>query len=275
MREAWSQLEQAWRDTLVHRAEAAAFGPLSLLYGVPHAEDEVPENSWAEVLKLNAYGTRGNFDTVFKSTEAALAHLNVKVPGYVESASPAILRANNVWPANIVNRLIRKGDKIYFSKSLLSPSQLAVVEQGSFYWDEPTESSTRQDYVFEVLPFVIHERSPGRVITSDPDAADFFTAGSVCLFEVILFAQPDLVFVPKTWLQAPTTYETPEDVATVEGVPFGGAVLSGETGIGNPSGFGPHPLYAYDSVIFPKTARTMSSTMAASVEYRILMNPPV
>jgi hypothetical protein len=269
VREAWSQFEQAWRDTLIHKAEAAAFPPICDLYGVTYPVAEVPESGWAGVLKLNAYGSRGSFETVFGSTEVLLSHLNQKIPGSVSSSSPHVLVANGVWPADSVNRFIRKGSKLYFTKQLLTPSRLAVVSEESFYWDSPSEEAGTHSYIFELLPFTISERQPGRVADSAGTSESFTAGDGGCLFEVTVFAPPG-VAVPKTWLQSPVDYTDPADVYTVEGVPYGGSTLGQESDLGNPSGTGPYPLYAYDRVIFPQTAKAISATMAASVEYRLI-----
>jgi hypothetical protein len=288
MREAWSQFEQAWRDTLVHKAEAAAFQPLCKLYGVPQPKGELLETGWSGVLSAVAFGSRGNFETTFSITESAFSQFKIKVYGYVDSATPDVLvSTSQAWPSDIVNRYIRKGDKLYFSESRLSPSELKVVSLETFYWDAPSEPAGVNNYVFEILPFVIHERSPGRVFERDPTIpipealeegqpefpTEVFSAGEPCLFEVVLFSgtTPE---PPITWLQAPSDYSIPEQVATAEGVAFGGAILAGETERGNPNKSGPYPLYAYDGLIFPLASKTLSATLAAGVEYRVVLNPP-
>jgi hypothetical protein len=282
VRETWSQFEQAWRDTVVHKAEAAAFQPLCRFYGVPQPVGEILEPGWAQVLKLVAYGSKGNFETTYRATEAAFSQFNQKVDGHVDSAAPSVLVAPGGWPANVVNRLIRKKDKLYFSKSLTSSTELEVVDMPTLYWDAPEEPDGVNLYTFEILPFVVNERSPGLIVTTrtaleniygESTAEDFFTKGEHCLFEVILFVNS--VRPPMTWLQRPTSYASPASVLTQDDVPYGGALLSNESDKGNAAGKGPHPLYAYDGLIFPLAAKTLSSTLASAVEYRVLLSPPI
>jgi hypothetical protein len=290
MREAWSQFEQAWRDTLVHNAEAAAFQPLCRLYGVPRPVGEILEEAWSGVLTTVAFGSRGNFETTFRVTESAFSQLNVKIYGHVDSSAPDVLvSTSQPWPDNIENRYIRKGKNIYFSETKLSQSQLKVVSLKTAYWDAPSEPDAGvNNYVFEVLPFVIHERSPGRIFERDPTIpipesleegqlnfpSEVFTSGDHCLFEVVLFTEL-IRKPPMTWLQAPSNYSSLETVTTKEGVPFGGAILLEEFERGNPNKSGPYPLYAYDGLVFPLASKTLSSTLAAGVEYRVRLNPPV
>lgn len=277
MRGMWSQMEDAWRDTLVHRAEGTALQDLASLYGVPVPVTETTPDNWSGVLKPIAYGSRGSFQTTFEALKAAFSFLNIKVPGYVEeSSSPQVLNSTaGDWPSSSLNRLILKGDKVLFSVGYLNgdKTKLVVADRGTHYWDAPSSDlSGNVDYTFEILPFVVHERSPGRISESEE-----FTIGEECLVEVIFFTTGK-TDIPKSWLYQPTAYGTPgtphSSVPTPEWLPYGTQALASETVLGNPTGTGPYALYAFSGFVFPGITSSLKNTLAASVELRSVLNPP-
>jgi hypothetical protein len=446
VRLSWSQFEQALRDTLVHKAEGEAFIKLCKLYGIAQPIQEIPdEGTWAEVLEAVAYGSRGNFDVVFKMVESTLSGLNQELVCIIQETSPGsfcLFRPAGFGSKPPVNRLVRKGGKLFFTGHVLEedafsrPIRISLAPKTS-YWSAPTsEDVSAAEESITLLPFVVYERNPGRIIArmaepiyapvglpsavtqftvlkpsllkagdpvrlfnnSDPDlyveatvasapsggyipgdpvygivtleqpvdvaelvGATFnsvvsvsderFTVGEECLFEVALFSS-DQTDIPASWLQdqlagydavavqhvlgttfiqisisegyvsgdnfyAPgisvgaTVYvynistknyvsrtiadidiqsttvrlqlnssvpqvdfpsantwiliRTPE---SPQDLPAGCQVLESELVLGNPDGAGPHPFYLYDGGLLPATAKTLSSTLAASVELK-------
>ncbi len=277
MRGLWSQSEEAWRDTLVHRAEGTAFDDLSRLYGIPRPTAEIPEYNWRGVLSQLAYGRRGTFQDTYVALQKAFAFLNEEVVVEIQYSSGIIL-VGAALALSHQNRLVKIGERIFFTQELAGAT-LRLVPIGSLYWDAGTEDAYNEiqgETVIQVLPFVVHERTPGRVVDfdleGDPVGSDEFSTGEGCLVELIFFVTQESL-VPKTWLQDPD-YAIEADVYTATGVPYGGQALTDETVIGNPEGTGPHPLYAYDGDIYTSASRIFSSTLAASVELKAILNPP-
>lgn len=284
MRALWSQMEEAWRDTLVHRAEGSAFRRQGVLHGIEHPEAEISEANWRGVLHTLAYGRRGTFQDTYRALEYAFAADNRSVEGYVDSTNPFWLVANDPadWGTDdeLVNRLVRVGDQLLFTVER-SGASMKVAPMGTLFWDKPTWAHTGvESLTFTVLPFVVHIRQPGRV-----PGTDDFTTGEECLVEVIYFEQDDTT-IPVTYLIEPADYGEPGagegdppvdpgDVETPAGIPIRGEALADETVVGYPDTTGPFPLYAYDGTAFPAATTQLSRTLAASVELRVMFNPPL
>jgi hypothetical protein len=283
MRSLWSQFEEAWRDTLVHKAEGSAFEELTSLYGLPRPRAEIPEANWRGVLSALAYGRRGTFQDTYVALQKAFSFLNERLEGWVViSQNLGVTLSGPTWEARHVNRLVSVGGRLFFTKAIFETVKMELVPISTQYWEgslvpnnEETNKLTEVSY-FEVLPFVVHERTPGRVIDfdaeGDPAGSDEFSKGETCLVELIMFVDQENL-IPKTWLQDPD-YAVEADVFTADGVPYGGQALTSEIEIGDPSGAGPHPLYAYDNLVYSLTGRILSTSLAASVELRIIRNPP-
>lgn len=287
MRALWSQMEEAWRDTLVHRAEGTAFRDLARTYGVPVPQGfEIPELNWRRVLHTLAYGSRGTFQATYDASRLAFSFLDVKITGnlvFFNTGLPGTERLSIIstqWQSKHVNRLVRIGDELFFTDNYTALSdEMELVKVKTLYWsaaDSKAWERHRGATEFFVLPFVVHERTPGRLIdynvAGQPEGSDTFTSGDGCLFELIFFeSQQDLI--PKTWLLDPD-YTSEPAVYTPVSVPYGGNALTEETVIGNPYNTGPHPLYAYDTDIYKGTSRIFSSTLASAVEFLAVLNPP-
>jgi hypothetical protein len=287
MRALWSQMEEAWRDTLVHRAEGTAFRDLARIYGLPIPPGlEVPELNWRKVVHTLAYGSRGIFQATYDATQRAFSFLDFKITGnlvFFNTGLPGTERLSIIstqWQSKHVNRLVRIGDELFFTDNYTALSdEMELVKVKTLYWsaaDSKAWERHRGATEFFVLPFVVHERTPGRLIdynvAGQPEGSDTFTSGDGCLFELIFFeSQQDLI--PKTWLLDPD-YTSEPAVYTPVSVPYGGNALTEETVIGNPYNTGPHPLYAYDTDIYKGTSRVFSSTLAAAVEFLAILNPP-
>lgn len=289
MRALWSQMEEAWRDTLVHRAEGSAFRSLARLYGIPIPPGrEIPEANWRKVLTTLAYGSRGTFQATYEAAQHAFSFLDVKITGnlvFFNTGLPGTERLSIIspdWQPRHVSRLVRIGDELFFTEGFNAPSteEMELVKVKTLYWsaaDAKAWEKHKGTTEFFVLPFVAHERTPGRLIdynlAGQPDGSDAFTSGEGCLFELIFFeSQQDLI--PKTWLLSPDDYSDLPSVETPVGIPYGGNILEDEVSIGNPYNTGPHPLYAYDTDIYKASSRIFSSTLAASVQFLAILNPP-
>jgi len=280
-------MEEAWRDTLVHRAEGTAFRDLARIYGVPVPQgSEIPELNWRRVLHTLAYGSRGTFQATYDAARLAFSFLDVKITGnlvFFNTGLPGTERLSIIstqWQSKHVNRLVRIGDELFFTDNYTALSdEMELVKVKTLYWsaaDSKAWERHRGATEFFVLPFVAHERTPGRLIdynvAGQPEGSDTFTSGDGCLFELIFFeSQQDLI--PKTWLLDPD-YTSEPAVYTPVSVPYGGNALTEETVIGNPYNTGPHPLYAYDTDIYKGTSRIFSSTLASAVEFLAVLNPP-
>jgi hypothetical protein len=272
-------MEESWRNTLVTRAEGFALRNLSILYGLPQPIGEIPEANWRGVLSALAYGKRGTFQDTYVAIQRCFDFLaDAFVGDILHENGLVVIESSDIDPLYL-NRLIQIDNKIYFSRRLPTSTKMELVETSTLYWEgaKPANIPVAQDVPVKVLAFVVYERNPGRVITlspsGQPNGTELFTKGEECLFELVLYKNQENL-IPKTWLQNPD-YEVPGTITPpLYNAPYGGAILTSELEFGNPNGGGPYPLYAYSGEVYSQAERILSSTLAASVELRISMNPP-
>lgn len=220
----WSQMEEAWRDTLVHKAVGYAFSRVSNFYGFPFPEDEVSERAWRGALHVEALGRRGTFWATFNALEAAFSDFNEKFTVEIDSASPYVIRRldGNDWETIHNNRYIRTPFGLLFTVGTPSGSpedEMLVSTVGTRYWDAPSydvDTYDETDVPVEVLPFMLYERGPGPITVT----SDNLFEGDPCLLEVSLYPGAVLLEIPPTFLQEEVlTYE-------VSAAPSGDAVFT-------------------------------------------------
>lgn len=219
----WSQMEEAWRDSLVHKSIGYALRTTSDLYGLPWPEDETTERAWRGVLHTQALGRRGTFWTVFQSLEAALSDYNEKITYDIQVAYPYRLSctSGNLFDERHINRYIRTPFGLLFTVGPAAgfPSTyLEVCPVGTRYWDAPSydvDTYEAIDAPGEILPFSLYERSPGPIVVNSDD----YFNGAACLLEVGLFAEA--MQPPETWLAddvgavTVSSFNTSTDVITL------------------------------------------------------------
>lgn len=198
----WSQMEEAWRDTLVHKAEGTAFQLISRFYGFPWPEDEVSERAWRGALHVEALGRRGTFRATFQALESAFSDFNEKATVEISDSLPYVLTRTDggTWDTKHVNRYVRTPFGLLFTVGQPGGTQLTVCPQGTRYWDAPSydvDTYNVTDVPIEILPFVVFERGPGPI----SESSDALYEGAPCLLEVELRAGALLTAIPPTYLQ--------------------------------------------------------------------------
>ncbi len=221
----WSQMEEAWRDTLVHKAVGYALRANSDLYGLPWPEDEVTERAWRGALHVQALGRRGTFWSTFHTLEAGLSDYNEKITFDVDSGDPYVLTRTDggQFTTKHLSRYIRTPFGLLFtvgSAATLPGTEISVCPASSRYWDAPSYDADTYDAEAvpgEILPFVVYERTPGPIIVN----SDVFFDGAPCLFEVALFSEA---------MEPPVTYLQDTDIVTIGSVSTGANTLTASSG---------------------------------------------
>jgi hypothetical protein len=287
MNQLWSNIEQAWRNTLIHQAELEAHDRIASMYGCDRPRGEVGEDEWRHALFHLALGPRGTYATTFEVVRAIFWSRSVVVEGTVDASNPTELVANNVleWPYSgdeMVGKLIEVDGRTLFTVSQAGAT-VTVCDLDTAFWDAPAWDHTGVEAKsFRVLPFVVHVRQPGRVSTYDPSptptipsSATLFTFGERCLYEVIYFDTDEGSLHP--------TYLSPNHALTPSGIPLGGVIMEGTTVVdgvstidsADPDGDGPYPIYLAEPGVFPQATMQLGRSLAASVEALIYLNPQV
>lgn len=243
---AWSHMEEAWRDTLVHKADGYWLREAADFYGLPWPEGEAAARAWRGVLHVEAVGRRGTFWATFWAIEAALSGLNEKFTIEIDSGLPYKIRREDggTFTYEHVNRYVRTPFGLLFTvgpDSGLPDDTLDICPYRTRYWDAPAYDVDTYDATevpAEMLPFVLYERSPGPVSVN----SDEFYEGAPCLVEVVLF-------LSGTPYEVPVTYLLDDALAwRVDGVDTGTDKLTlSESFIVTPPGFPPSEVYQIDS----------------------------
>lgn len=273
MQAAWSQVDQAWRDTLVHAAQGRAFRRLARWFGFTY-QYGIKEGSWRRALRELAYGRRGTKRTTFDVIRHLFRQYDTIVTVEVDPSTPYIL--NFVSGTGLTEfdqthvgryietpygRLWSNGPVLCGNTGPAGSPTLEVETTATHMWDAPAwPFNVPTQFEVRILPFVYYERQREPLDRSQPNWA--YHPGSHCLI--------DVYFVGGITPLVPTTYLQPGGVLTPPDVPLGGNLLVDEFESGDPLGDGPHPLYLVDDNAFAPIREQVQRTLAAGVEIRFL-----
>lgn len=210
----WSQFEEAWRDTLVHKAEGQAFAQKARLHGFPWPQDELSEQAWRGALHPVAYGPRGSLATVYWALEAAFSDYNETIPVYYDAADPYVLNTQAaVWLPKHVNRLFRTKYGLLWSDGNAIGEDTARLVMARFpttYWDGlPTDIPDEEEFDAIMLPFVLRERTPGWV-----NQTNTAYPGIPCEVEVVFYSSELSRYRPTYLCGAITKWQVTASSAT-------------------------------------------------------------
>lgn len=279
MKELWGQTEQAFRDTLVHKAERRALERLGVIYGFERPKTEVSEKAYQSALSEAAYAKRGTKESMFDVIEASMSDYNVtyssltyndSLPDRLFTSDWASLSADaDELALKFLYRYIRTNFGVHlvvrteFQVTVLGNtcSVLHLCPTSHLYYAklDPGESVTLNIYL---LPMVIRETTPGPI---DEDGY-VWSPGEPCVADLLI---TDVVAnaPPPTYLLADGDEDTPV------GMPYGGQLLTDSNVDGNPVGIGPHPIYLYDGGAFGGLTKQLNRLVVFGNEVRIIREP--
>jgi hypothetical protein len=271
MQSAWSQLDQAWRDTLIHTAQVGPFRRLSRWFGFIYQQG-IKEGSWRRALLELAHGRRGTNETTFDVIRHVFRQYDTIVTVEVDPLNPTTLTfvsstGLTAFDQTHVGRYIQTpygrlwsdGPVLCGNFGQAESPTLTVSTTGTQWWQAPAWPFTvTTRFEVRILPFVYYERQPEPI---DRDAPVWqYHPGNHCLI--------DVYFLGNVAPLAPTTYLQNTPVLTPPDVPLGGNLLEDEFEVGDPRGDGPHPLYLVDDEAFAPIRTQIQRTLAAGVEIR-------
>ena len=282
MKEHWGQLEQGFRDTLVHKAERRAILDLGKLYGFERPMVEISEMAHRSALCEAAYARRGTKSSMFDVIENAMADYVVRFPSSVIStAYPNQIIFPNLGvigtdaddiAARFTYRYIRTSYGLHLvERTEAAVSRLPVgatcdvlhlcAYDHPVYWSALPDGAAAQGKI-SLLPFVVRENIPGPI---DDDLVEW-TDGSPCVAEISLIDEV-LSAVPPSYLLVDG------DEGTPVGMPYGSQLLVDSNVDGNPSGVGPHPLYLYDGEGFTGLKAQLQRLMCLGTFLKMVHDP--
>jgi hypothetical protein len=271
MQAAWSQLDQAWRDTLVHAAQGSAFRRLARWYGFIYQQG-IKEGSWRRALRELAFGRRGTRATTFDVLRHVFRQYDVIVTVEVDPAQPdtltfvsstGLVEFDQTHVGRYIEtpygRLWSNGPVLCGNAGPAGSSTLTVEMSATQLWQAPDwPFNVPTQFEVRILPFIYYERQRTPFDRTQPNWT--YHPGQHCLI--------DVYFVGQVVPMAPTTYLQESGVLTPPDVPFGGNLLEDEFEAGDPRGDGPHPLYLVDDEAFAPIRTQVQRTLAAGVEIR-------
>lgn len=266
-----SRIEQAQRETLLHKAEGVAFDELAAFYELARPVTFEREH-WRAGLRAVVFGSRGTASVTHAWLEAVLASLPaLSVAVSLDPAHPQRVTAAAGTPflAKHTSRLVRVvsptfGSRLYWStgpdfsvpgaSDRLELCRLRTARWAAADW---STLAAVENATATVLPFVYIESTPGP-IDQDNIWGGTFT-GAPCLLKV--FLDDELFYVPPTYLQD-------LGAARPVGEPFGGhaqpsAMTQGDQVIG------PFPPYLIDPSQ-PELTALLDVQLPAGVHARVL-----
>lgn len=265
-RGALSQLDRAWRSTLVHRAEAEDLDSLADVYGIPRPR-AVDRASWRKLLGELALGPRG-------LPRGTLAFLVAALDAYHErlavelrpEQSTRLYAAAGAFEQRHVGRWVLVEGEVY---RIVGPADVAATSAGAWvelcdvktaYWRAANWSMRPAPVSAEatVLAFTYETTTPGPIRDDVPRGTYF---GRPANLDVWVW-EDRVGRIPPTFLLEAGADRPP-------GQPLGGHLLEGADVAGDQV-HGPFPIYLWDPQVLTPVEKVLDLLTAAQVTVRFL-----
>ena len=130
-----SQTEEAFRDTLITKAEGAAFDRLARMWGFPRL-GSISISAWRKGLRATALGPRGTPGAIHEAIDGILSGgvVSVTVDQAIANPSRITASAGGPFTADHVGRLVRVAGRLYYSTSFAA-TYLELATVGTALWD--------------------------------------------------------------------------------------------------------------------------------------------
>jgi len=200
---------------LVHKAEGADHDQLARAYSLPRPTG-FPEADWVNALHELALGPRGHPTATFRFIEMALRRYDEQLNVDVHANQPD--RIYGTFSARHLGRLLRYEGALYrVVEGAADFTWLRLVRSGTSAASYPFKSANLievKTQAVRFLPFRVREAGRGPILSetvpefpvtypADPDAVGFVvSAGTSCLYEVLLAPDAVSLLVPATYLRS-------------------------------------------------------------------------
>lgn len=262
-----SKATEAFRDTLVHRAEGLEHDRISGLYGVKRP-GFIPRSSWRQALHATALGPRGMPGGTLKFLEGAFDHLAESFDVDVGPSNPQRITASSGSPfkQKHVDRWVRVDGTLYYVEG---PADVSATSSGQWLtlapvathrWSAANFTSSKTGLTAKFLPFVIVEPTPGPDET-DPAEYDINQETDKALVTIYIYG--GVAGTPATYLQTDET----EGIPT--GADPGGHLQTDEFQFASQS-IGPYPPYLSDGTIYDEVVEVLDELLAAGFRAQFL-----
>lgn len=282
----WGQLEQSIRDTMIHLAERRALEQLGKIYGFEATRDEITDRAYGSGLHEAGYARRGTRLSMANVIEACFSDYNADfvTPGemLIQSAShpnelieydatPSIVTNENAWAGRYIRtaygRHLVLGTVLNTTRSgfvgNVQVLKLAPVKT-DYTIPLPTLASGQVEVPTFKLPFALRETTPGPFDANNDQYPEFWTPGSPCLLEILLFSDVVSAVPPSYLITSATT--------TPVGMPYGSYLLD-TTNVEGDQDNGPFPIYLLDGRAFALVEEQLNRLMVAGTHCIVIGEP--
>lgn len=266
MNPVFSQIESAFRNMLIHKAEGRAHDAAAELVALPRPQG-FPESDWVNAIHVLAYGPRGHPAAVFRFVEMALRRYDEEVDITTSATFPS--RIFGAFTTSHLGRLFRHEGTLYRTTESYDTESLSWidVEAGgpTTPW-APAAFDASKTQRARFLPFRVREACAGpRMSMEVPEMPDGFPAdparvsmvwgfGTGVLYEVLLVPSVVSLLVPPTYLRADSSPRTSD--------PLGGHLCESVDFAGSRA----FPLYLDSGRRFRELEGVLDTVLAAGVK---------
>lgn len=250
-----SRTDEAFHDTLIHRASGFAVDELGSLYGIRRPASW-PTDAWNRVLRAIVYSVKGSYGSmldvwteVFRPwSERAQFDVTLRSDQRLVFDAPP-----TGFPDNIVGKfaeIVRSNGErriIFIERTSSVGNSVTVAVGGIYSASYPMISSGTEAAKLNLLPFVFREPQEGRAERDDyvygvpyPDERATFKV----LIDGALIQLPETFMLPATTARI----DPPPGGFNYSGSPYGGIVMDLNGGVGAQYGNqndGPFPIYLF------------------------------
>jgi hypothetical protein len=283
MNHPFSQLEEAFRAMLVHKATGRDHDALSAALGLPRPRNFL-ESDWVNAVHVLGFGARGHPKAVFRFIEMALRRFEREG---IERRSVQILDGQParfyqgtgaVFDADYLGRLVRVGGVLYRTSQEHADDWTWIgLETGATSHFRAAEFEATSARTVRFLPFRVREATGGpqfdsEALTGLPDGPVGYNPGTGAVYEVLLYPS-QFNTVPPTYLRVtlPVGASGVSSAVDPNNLPLGGHLCPNAAYVGHVAGAA-FPLYLDNGRRMREFERVLDDVLAAGIKAEIKLD---
>lgn len=250
-----SRTDEAFQDTLIHKASGFAVDEIAALYGLRRPANW-PTSDWVNVMRSIVFAVKGSYGSMLSMfTElfrpwARRAEEECTITGLQIVTSNFLSTLPNYFTAGRLVEIERSnGDRHVVAinrRQDLGTTLLYIEPGGSYSANYPIEGVTSETATIRLLPFIFKETQENRVYGTHAQSVRYPQGRA--LFQVLL--DSSLLSVPATYMtEREELRQDPAGPLGADNIPYGGIVLTLTAGNADEryrnETSGPFPLYLF------------------------------
>lgn len=227
-----SRTDEAFQDTLIHKASGFAVDEIAALYGLRRPANW-PTSDWVNVMRSIVFAVKGSYGSMLSMfTElfrpwARRAEEECTITGLQIVTSNFLSTLPNYFTAGRLVEIERSnGDRHVVAinrRQDLGTTLLYIEPGGSYSANYPIEGVTSETATIRLLPFIFKETQENRVYGTHARSVRYPQGRA--LFQVLL--DSSLLSVPATYMtERAEIRQHPDGPLGVDNIPYGGIVLT-------------------------------------------------